>query len=85
MLLGSRDVIDVKAVFCPYVASDVAVAKMNARPLLLTVRVDELPGVFVIERVLELVVPVFGKTDGQCGLRESIGVAEIPRRPLAFS
>ena len=79
VLLGSWNVIDVEAVLGPHVASDVAVAQMDARPLFLPVRVDELAGVFGIERVLELVVPVFGETDGQRRLRESLGIAEVAR------
>ena len=78
-LLGSRNVVDVQAVLGPHVTADVAVAQMDARPLFLPVRVDELMGVLVIEWVLELVVPILRKTDGQRGFRESIGMAKVPR------
>ena len=72
-----RNVVEIEGVLRADVAADVAVAKMNARPLLLTLRVGVGLRVLRRERILQPVVPVRRKRDGKRHLREAVRVPQL--------
>ncbi len=57
-LFGAGDVVQVECILGADFAADVAVTKMDARPLLLTLCVDERLAVRLAERVGQVVVPL---------------------------
>ena len=80
MLFRAGEIREVQAVLRANLASDVAVAEMDARALLLPLRVDEGFRMPVVERIVEAVVPVLRERHREGRLGESIPVPELLRR-----
>ena len=80
LLFREGEIREVQSVLRANLASDVAVAEMNARALLLTLSIDEgfrMPGV---EGVREAVVPIFRERHGEGHFGEAVLVAELVGR-----
>ena len=77
--LGERQIGEIQPVLRPNFAPDVAVAQVDARALLLSLRVDERRGMPVIERIVEAVVPVRRERHRERRLGEPLAVTELAR------